>query len=1256
MGICLILAINLHAQELQNENVYFSYSDSIALSQLPLLTLPDSYKGKSVFDLPYSLDNSQTPYFRSIFGQDGWSCGQASSIGYNFTYEINRRRNLPSDTSINQYPSHFAFNFFNYGENAVGVNYIHTFDLLKEFGTPNVATYGGMSLGLTHWMNGYENYYSAMLNKMDEVYGISVADEEGILTLKNWLNDHLDGSEYGGLANFYTDLAGLNSLPAGTPEEGKRVITAFGQYNGHSMTIVGWNDSIRWDYNNDSIYTNDLDINGDNVVNVKDWEIGGVKIANSHSVNWADSGFSYVMYKVLAEEKSNGGIWNKMVHVIDVKPEYSPMVTYKVKLKYNSRERIKIVAGISPDTNDLLPLYKLEFSGFNYQGGDHYMQGNDTLEDHKTITFGLDVTPLLSFIEPGMPAKFFLEVHEYDPMELQSGMLMEYSMFDYQNGGIEVPSNVSDLILNNNSITIASVVHPVNFDKVDIETDDLGAFVPGQAYNMQLQAFGGTEPYDWKIKTPYSINESACDYPDIQGEKIFSGSVSQGFLVKKISFAFPFFGKTYDTLTLNVDGFINFTATSFPIPYQRSDMGLFKYEPMIAPFLNKQLVFSGSQNGIWYEGSDDLASFRWKALVQNEGGDYPVDFSVIIYADGEIEFYYLENPSGELIRRVTGISNGDGTNYQTSDFMKEFPDFGSTKISLSPKNFLTQLEVDNSGLLHADDISGNKIYDIVVEVKDMNEIKTTKTFQLSESIVFDYVVNSGDDHRIDYGETAHLDFEITNIGDNPVNNLIAQINIDDTYITLIDDIQTFTTINPGETVLIADAFSFNVDPYIPDNYILNFDILFNWGSDVAEGTLNFEAYSPIFEAIAPIVYDNENGKLDPGESAGLIFSVNNFGHALANNVTAEITINTPYISVYGSESLTLGDIPAGGTASDTLFVTVSEFAPQGYQFEIIFSIHADPGFVINNSFYLLIGRFPLLIIDLDPQLLNGPEISFLLDDLEVYFEYINYIPENLDNYQNLMIFLGRKFFNYTLSPGEGEQLAEFLDDNRNIFMEGGVTWLEDPQTSVHSMFSFEVEPINWNYHDSIFGISGTFTENMNFDYNGNLGYYNHILVPTGNAFKIFNTSNPEHGCMVAYENEKYKTIGSNIDFIGLTGDTIPSSKKYLLSCILEFFNLNYVYTDDNSLAENSGIPAISSYPNPFSDNLHIVVNLNSTEDYKLVLYTIHGKALREIGSGEKVNELKHGHDINLSDLNPGVYMCGLITPSKKAFVKIVKSY
>ncbi|MDA3884572.1 MAG: hypothetical protein PF638_03155 [Candidatus Delongbacteria bacterium] len=66
---------------------------------IPVLELPDTYAGK---ELPPDIDNSQQPYFRDVFNQEGGSCGQASGVGYAFTYEMNFERGTSANVDDNR--------------------------------------------------------------------------------------------------------------------------------------------------------------------------------------------------------------------------------------------------------------------------------------------------------------------------------------------------------------------------------------------------------------------------------------------------------------------------------------------------------------------------------------------------------------------------------------------------------------------------------------------------------------------------------------------------------------------------------------------------------------------------------------------------------------------------------------------------------------------------------------------------------------------------------------------------------------------------------------------------------------------------------------------------------------------------------------------------------------------------------------------------------------------------------------------------
>jgi len=67
-------------------------------------------------ELPVSVDNSKWVWFRPIFQQKDKSCAHASGIGYTFTYEVNRMRNLPAhlpEHQENWYPTHYTWNYSN---------------------------------------------------------------------------------------------------------------------------------------------------------------------------------------------------------------------------------------------------------------------------------------------------------------------------------------------------------------------------------------------------------------------------------------------------------------------------------------------------------------------------------------------------------------------------------------------------------------------------------------------------------------------------------------------------------------------------------------------------------------------------------------------------------------------------------------------------------------------------------------------------------------------------------------------------------------------------------------------------------------------------------------------------------------------------------------------------------------------------------------------------------------------------------------
>lgn len=251
------------------------------LDAIPEMTLSSI---SSTIELPTVVDNSQNIFMRPIFLQQDGCCGQASGVGYDFTYEINWARNLPSDILENQYPTHYTWNFLNKGNGSASW-YYDGWDIIKENGCPNVLTWGGMAGDSKRWMTGYDNYYSGIHNKVESYWNIYVGTPSGLETFKHWINDHNAGTEIGGLACFAIHMSGnvYDVLPPESFDAGKKIISDWNYNTGgfHAMTFVGYNDNIKYDINGDGLFTNDRDTNEDGIIDMLDWEIGALKIANS---------------------------------------------------------------------------------------------------------------------------------------------------------------------------------------------------------------------------------------------------------------------------------------------------------------------------------------------------------------------------------------------------------------------------------------------------------------------------------------------------------------------------------------------------------------------------------------------------------------------------------------------------------------------------------------------------------------------------------------------------------------------------------------------------------------------------------------------------------------------------------------------------------------------------------------------------------------------------------------------------------------
>ena len=708
------------------------------LKTLPELTLPAKYRNKSTTSLPSMIDNSLLKFFRPIFNQYGWSCNQSASIGYMFTYEMNAKRGLSSDVTANQYPFRFVWNFLNDATWAQGVSYFDSWEIIKATGCPNKNDYWtgiGREEELweqTQWMSGYNYYYNGMRNTIYDLNNIRVDTPEGLETLKQWMVDHLDGSVNGGIANFQIGSSGMRIFPVPdeSPETGEPIIIKFGGNVGHAMTFVGYNDSVKYDFNDDGEFTNDKDINNDNVVDMLDWEIGALRCVNSWGDGWPGGEFNgggkvYVMYRLLAEEAANGGIWNNTVNVIKARTNYHPLLTLKVNMRHSYRGKVKISAGVSSDINAEQPEHTLDLPIFNYQGGGWPMCGTDRSE---TIEFGIDVTPLLSYIESREEQKFFLIVDEDDEMNFGEGSVISFSLIDYTGAVRELQSNQENVDIINNDRTLLSVNGVINFDKVEIISEELPPAEVSNYYEHRLEVGHGEAPYNWYLKTDYDITTDVESFPSSWTENIFfNGGGDYGFVKKDLGFDFPFYGESYDYVYVTVDGALVFEDNTFVWPYAIDEELMLVNTKSISPYGTDLKMYDEEQDGLYFSGDETVATFIWDASIDKYDIRSDVNVVVNLHSDGTIEFIYgIVNSEGIYSRWVGGISKGDGVNYQIIPESNSYYINSSHKTVFTPPEIPSGIEFSATGTLSGIPTENNKSWELEFVVVDSDDVSDSQ--------------------------------------------------------------------------------------------------------------------------------------------------------------------------------------------------------------------------------------------------------------------------------------------------------------------------------------------------------------------------------------------------------------------------------------------------------------------------------------------------------------------------------------------------
>jgi hypothetical protein len=348
------------------------------------------------------------------------------------------------------------------------------------------------------------------------------------------------------------------------------------------------------------------------------------------------------------------------------------------------------------------------------------------------LELGLDITLLLGMIEPGESTLFNLIVDHHREISWGSGSITQFSVIDYTNGISETTSVEQNVPITDNSQTTLSLLKTIDFEPLRIINESLPKVDSGIFYAEQLENSGGEPPFTWHIVQHYGESNNLGYYPQINQEKLEFPDTILARTFKKLEFDFPFYGKTYDSVWVHTSGFIMFDDQDYPWPYLFDEALMIKQTRNISPMLNRWFYIDDADNdGVWYEGDENVAAFRWK-VSSNKSGEYDMNFSLMLFPDGNIVFNYKQDNDFQFNYWAAGFSDGDQINYKIASSIDDSPT-ETQVVGFEPTYFPEEMNLTKSGYFSGTPKHNYVNVPIEFQLTDKQNITVRKTLNFTSN-------------------------------------------------------------------------------------------------------------------------------------------------------------------------------------------------------------------------------------------------------------------------------------------------------------------------------------------------------------------------------------------------------------------------------------------------------------------------------------------------------------------------------------------
>lgn len=413
------------------------------------LSSPGSQALANAASLPGAVDNSAEPWFPVIGdqGQEG-SCVAFATTYYQLTFQYAAMKGWTVGSDLTKiFSPKWTYNMAN-GGGDYGTYNDDIYQIMETNGAATWAQFPYKAGDYLAWdlvTNDWQNALPARINPVQYVYQAS--SSSGVSLIKQLLaNGYILTFDTAVYSWQFTTIKQDPTSATVTPYLGQQVAYwVNGWSGGHSMTIVGYDDSI-W-----------VDINGNGKVDPG--ERGAFKIANSWGRNYGNAGFWWLAYDALNNVSAVSGgpsasrvgafmYGNDEVFQISAKPNYTPKMIAQFTVNTQFRSQLTMFLGTSATTakSPSLTWYPNALNASAGLGGGAYAFNGSTTA--VPGTFVLDFTDILP--STNVTQNYYLGMTNSDTTNKAPSTLSAYQLVD---------------LTTNTTVSQSPLLLPVNAEK-----------------------------------------------------------------------------------------------------------------------------------------------------------------------------------------------------------------------------------------------------------------------------------------------------------------------------------------------------------------------------------------------------------------------------------------------------------------------------------------------------------------------------------------------------------------------------------------------------------------------------------------------------------------------------------------------------------------------------------------------------------------------------------------------------------------------